>query len=324
MNQRINVLGLPFDGGISAMQHLGRGTTGASKGPYAIVDNLIQNGGLDSLGDDRCLYLPDLEGYNSVVTPNKAFDPEFIARQKRQLERAHRKIMEAARKRCRDAFLLSLGGDHSITCPLVKGVREGHDGIKLGIINVDAHFDMRALEESNGVKVISSGNPFRRLIESGEVDPHNVVELGIMRSNSEVFRALKEYAEGVGATVVYIDELKKNIAEAVVRAVSVAGNGTDGIYLSVDMDVADKSVAPGVSAPADGGLNREELLKLVGGIREQAREKLVAADVVEISQRILDPRGANEGLSDLDKEQGLVALEMTADLGREVAQRIVA
>ncbi|MEX2104913.1 MAG: arginase family protein, partial [Bacilli bacterium] len=70
---------------------------------------------------------------------------------------------------------ISIGGDHSITCPIVKGLKRSHDSCTIGIIQFDTHFDLRSLEDGGP----SNGTPIRGLIESGTIQGQHVVNIGL-------------------------------------------------------------------------------------------------------------------------------------------------
>ncbi|GAA5149696.1 formimidoylglutamase [Microbacterium pseudoresistens] len=174
----------------------------------------------------------------------------------------------------RSRLVVALGGDNSLTYPTALGVGA------TGLITLDAHFDLR-----DGV---SNGTPVRRLVEddpaltSGtrRVDPTRIVQIGIADfANSPAYaRRAAEW----GIRVVMLDELRRRgIDDVIAEALEVAGAGADArIHLDIDVDVCDRSVAPGCPASVPGGLAAWELRALVRGIAADAR--VVGADIAEV------------------------------------------
>lgn len=148
-----------------------------------------------------------------------------------------------ARSRC----LVALGGDNSITYAVMRGAVA--DLGTAGLVTLDAHHDLR-----DGV---SNGSPVRRLVEAG-LDPRHVVQVGIADfANS---RAYAERAREWGITVVPRQALhRRSMAEAMTEALDVAAGGGGDVYVDLDVDVCDRSVAPACPASVPGGLAAHEL-----------------------------------------------------------------
>jgi formimidoylglutamase len=174
---------------------------------------------------------------------------------------------------------VSIGGDHSVAYPCLRGVVDGlGKGRRLGIIHFDAHHDLRAAH----LGAESSGVPFRKALEMlpDAVHGANLVQLGMSEfTNSS---QLAEYARAQGVTVMPGRDLRRDGVEAGVRrALEIAGDGTDAIYVSVDIDCIDQAQAPGTAAPNPFGLDLrdiQEALRLIGNA-----PKTVGMDLVEIA-----------------------------------------
>lgn len=163
-----------------------------------------------------------------------------------------------------NAFVLALGGDNAATYPVAQGASAS------GLITLDAHFDLR-----DGV---SNGSPVRRLVEDG-LDPRRVVQVGIADFANSV--AYGQRAADLGITVITLDELRRRgIADVMAQALEVAGRGGGGIHLDIDVDVCDRSVAPGCPASVPGGLAAWELRALARAAAADARVR--SADIVEV------------------------------------------
>jgi arginase len=151
---------------------------------------------------------------------------------------------------------VSLGGDHSITCPIVKAFARKY--LELTIFHFDAHPDLYDEFEGNR---LSHACPFARIMESGPAK--RLVQLGIRAMNGHQ----REQAKRFGVEVV---EMRGLPAYAKLKA---AGP----IYVSFDMDVLDPAFAPGVSHREPGGMSVREAIAHLHAIEGE----IVGADVVE-------------------------------------------
>ncbi|MED4908191.1 agmatinase family protein [Brevibacillus centrosporus] len=169
-----------------------------------------------------------------------------------------REAMKAMRTHHPHVLSMMMGGDHSITAMLIKGYKDAHPKERVGILQLDTHFDLRDLAD-NGP---SNGTPIRNLIESGTVageDVHNIGLHGFFNA-----RSLKAYADEVGVHYTTLRQARaKGVAETVRDALAKLGERVDTIYLTVDMDVLDISYGPGVPASTPGGMRSDELFEAV-------------------------------------------------------------
>jgi agmatinase len=164
---------------------------------------------------------------------------------------------------------LSVGGDHSITYPILKAL--GRDA-PVGLIHIDAHCDtMGAFDGSK----FHHGGPFRLAVLDGVLDPERTIQIGI-RGSSNMFW---EFSHVSGMTVVYMDEFTQaGIAGVVDLARRVVGAGP--VYVSVDVDGFDPAFAPGTGTPEVGGITPREGLALLRGL---GGLDIIGADVVEVA-----------------------------------------
>lgn len=190
-----------------------------------------------------------------------------------QCHRNIREAMHAMRLHHPHVLPLMLGGDHSITAMLIKGYKDAHPTERVGILQLDTHFDLRDLAD-NGP---SNGTPIRNLIESGTVkgeDVHNIGLHGFFNA-----RTLKAYADERGVRYTTLREARKRgVAQTVSDALESLSERVDSIYLTVDMDVLDISCAPGVPASTPGGMSTDELFEAVHAAG--LCEKVKAMDLV--------------------------------------------
>ena len=166
---------------------------------------------------------------------------------------------------------LSVGGDHSITLPILRAI--GADR-PVGLVHIDAHTD--TCDEEFGCR-FTHGTPFRRAVEEGLLDPKRTVQIGIRGAqNSEEGWT---FSADSGMRVIFIEEFTKLGVEAVTaEARRVVGD--DPTYVSFDVDSLDPAFAPGTGTPEVGGLTTIESQALLRGLRGL---DLVGGDVVEVS-----------------------------------------
>ncbi|SEB82004.1 formiminoglutamase [Paramicrobacterium humi] len=186
----------------------------------------------------------------------------------------------------RSRLLVALGGDNAATVPAALGAW-GSELSTAGLITLDAHYDLRDGR--------SNGSPVRRLVEAG-LDGSRVVQIGIQDfANS---RAYAERAADLGITVVGRDELLRRPIDLVMsEALELAGAAGGPVHLDVDVDVCDRSVAPGCPASTPGGIAAHELSMAV---RTAARHpSLRSLDIVEVDAAADSPDGRTVRLAAL-------------------------
>ena len=168
-------------------------------------------------------------------------------------------------------LLIALGGDNSITYTVTAGLFG--DLSRVGLITLDAHHDLR---DGN-----TNGSPVWRLIQAG-LPGKNIAQIGISD-----FANSKEYssrAKEAGIFVITRAQLRnKSIADAMKQAFAYLGRNVDHIYVDLDLDVCDRSVAPACPAATPGGISADELRQaafLAGG-----NYKVRAVDITEVDPK---------------------------------------
>ncbi|HYF48115.1 MAG TPA: arginase family protein [Planctomycetota bacterium] len=175
----------------------------------------------------------------------------------------------------RQARAIALGGDHSITYHLAAPYLRDFSK-RLVVVNLDAHLDVRATPAG---ALPNSGTSFRRLIDHGL---KKYVAIGLR--DFQTSPTYIDFARRAGAQLVSAAEVFDAGPRAIVRRILRSLRKDALIYLSIDIDVADASVAPGVSAPTPGGLLAHHLFELVRLIA--ADERTVAFDIVEVAPKL--------------------------------------
>jgi len=183
-----------------------------------------------------------------------------------QIERTVGQVVSAG------ALPVILGGDHSITESNVRAVAARHGPV--GLVHFDTHTDTGT--EVFGVE-ISHGTPMYRLVHDGQVAGARYVQVGLR--GYWPGEAELSWQREQGITSFFMHDVRDlGIRDVVERTVAQVGAGP--VFLTVDVDVLDPSVAPGTGTPEPGGMTSADLL---WACRELARRvELVGLDVVEV------------------------------------------
>ena len=167
--------------------------------------------------------------------------------------------------------LISLGGDHTITLPLLRALAPKHG--PLGLIHFDAHLD--TWPESFGQR-FGHGSPFFHAIEGHLVDPQRMVQIGI---RSPVQQDDVRWTRDQGVTIIAAETVHER-GPAAIAADIRATVGDGPTYLSFDIDALDPAFAPGTGTPEIGGLaswQAQSILRRLAGL------SFVGMDVVEVA-----------------------------------------
>ena len=164
---------------------------------------------------------------------------------------------------------LSVGGDHSISYPILKAVGRERP---VGMLHIDAHCDTGG--QYDGAK-FHHGGPFRHAVLDGVLDPERTVQVGI-RGSSELGW---EFSHACGMSVIHIEDLMRDGVPAIIQT-SRAVLGDGPVYVSVDVDGFDPAYAPGTGTPEVGGLTPREGQQLLRGL---AGLDVIGGDVVEVA-----------------------------------------
>jgi len=177
--------------------------------------------------------------------------------------------------RSQNKLLIALGGDNSITYSVASGMWP--DLSKIGLITLDAHHDLR-----DGV---SNGSPVWRLIQKG-LQGKNIVQIGLSDfANSREYAAR---AKDEGVHVITRDALRsRSMADVMAQALEIAGANGQEIYVDLDVDVCDRSVAPACPASVPGGISADELRQ--AAFLSGADKRVRAIDITEIENALDSP-----------------------------------
>jgi agmatinase len=191
-----------------------------------------------------------------AVVPDTSGPEATMAR----IERAAAEVVASG------CFLVGLGGEHSVTAPLVRAVRSRHPA--LGVLQLDAHADLRDDFE---------GSPFNhacvmhRLLDDGVP----IVQVGVRSLTEEEHRLRRARAVCAVSAEEAVQRPPESWTPRVVDALP------EEVYVSVDLDVFDPSVMPATGTPEPGGL---DWYRVTAVLREVARaRRIVGFDVVELA-----------------------------------------
>lgn len=169
----------------------------------------------------------------------------------------------AAKISAQNRFLLTLGGDHFVSLPLLRGVAQHHQ--PLSLVHFDAHTDIEDLELE-----FYHGNMFTRALNEGLIDPQRSIQVGIRTQYDDEDHPLEVLDSA------WVNNHSADEAVAAIRR--RVGDGP--VYLSIDIDFLDPAFAPGTGTPVAGGPTTDRLLQILRGL---AGIRLVAADVMEVA-----------------------------------------
>ncbi|KQT86321.1 agmatinase [Aurantimonas sp. Leaf443] len=184
-------------------------------------------------------------------------------------ETAHETIRrEASGLLDRTGFLLTLGGDHSITFPLLQAHAERHG--RMSLVQFDAHQDTWPLATAaDGTPRVDHGSFVLAAVEAGLIDPATSIQVGI-RTHAP---------QDCGIEILHGDEVEDMTSVAIAKRIYERTGGTN-VYLSFDIDCLDPAFAPGTGTPVAGGPSSAKILAV---LRHLKNLQLVGADVVEVA-----------------------------------------
>jgi agmatinase len=167
----------------------------------------------------------------------------------------------------RKAFPVILGGDHSITFPVVRAFRNYKP---LHLIHLDAHLDYN--DSIEGV-LLANGNPIKRVSELNFIG--EVIQVGMrgIRAREDAYQD----SLSRGNKIITITDFRHEGVDGVFHQIPNGGN----LYVTIDIDVLDPSIAPGTSSPEFEGMTYKEIKELLTGIA--SRGKVVGFDLVEVN-----------------------------------------
>ena len=247
------IVGVPFEGGAG-------GAGGASLGPDRVRELSKRGKRISRHGID--------------FSHLRLRDAGNVATQRFDLPATIGHVRAVYREMFRDVEVpvITIGGDHSVTYPTVAGAAEGR---RLGLIWFDAHPDVLDHYQGSG---ISHGSPLRRLVDDRAVRPEDVLLVGTRAYDPGEPDYLAKHGIGEMPAAGINDE-RGAALELFGRRARELSDNVDGLYVSVDIDVLDASVAPGTGTPVAGGVDTGALLSML----ERIPDRVVAYDIMEFA-----------------------------------------
>lgn len=173
-------------------------------------------------------------------------------------------------------LLIAIGGDNSLTAPLARGALR--DLRTAGLVTLDAHHDIR--EGRN------NGSPVRRILDAG-MTGERMAQIGIADWANSRSYADEAYARGLHA-MLRSDVERRGIVDCMRAALDIAGSGGGDVLVDLDLDVCDRSVAPGCPASLPGGLSAGDVL--AAAYAAGADPRVTVVDITEVDATA-DPDG---------------------------------
>lgn len=165
-------------------------------------------------------------------------------------------------------FPIGLGGGHDIAYGSYLGIRKAHPDKKIGIINFDAHLDMRPYDKGR-----TSGTSFKEIMDNDKNTQYAIVGFQKMGNTERLIKT----AEAFNVLILEEECLEKSIIKSLEEFIKKV----DIVYVTFCMDVFDASTAPGVSAPVVMGLDPKKGKRLLRFLMET--EKVVCVDFAEVN-----------------------------------------
>ena len=241
------MIGCPLDEGVRR----NNGRAGAAEAPLGIRSQLYR------------LQSPKKSGIN-------LFDAGDIG-ETDPLEKAHDVLTETVSQFLKDnKKVIVLGGGNDISYADVRALAEVEKNISA--INVDAHLDMRIADK------MTSGTPYRKLIEDGYLEAKHFYEFGIRPESNASFYL--EDAENLGVHIYWLPQLiEKGVVKSFQKIVEMIDQRP--FFLGLDVDSVQAADAPGVSASSPTGFSGREVIQLIRLARQ--KENLKLFEITEVN-----------------------------------------
>ncbi|MEY9912328.1 agmatinase [Catenulispora sp. MAP12-49] len=256
------IVGAPFDGGTTHRPGTRFGPQAIRQACYLPHDGSRPSLALrvDGLRDLRVVDAGDVEMYAGDIEASIS-----------AIEAAVHTIAASG------AIPVVLGGDHTVALPNATGVARHHGFGRVSMIHFDAHADTGDIEFGH---LHGHGQPMRRLIESGAIRGDRFLQVGLRGYWPEP-ETLSWMAEQRMRSYEMTEIVTRGLPECLTEAFAIATDDCDGVYLSVDIDVADPGHAPGTGTPEPGGLSGRDLLDAVRRICYEL--PVLGLEIVEVS-----------------------------------------
>lgn len=257
---------------ISACSDLGVHICGCEKGPFELTSNFdIKN------------YIIEKENIK------KSLDPNDLRKNEKYINKFTKRIFESSLEILNNNNIpLLIGGDHS--CVIGNALASQKYNKNIGIIWVDSHLDYNTFETTitgniHGLPLAAINGlceDLTNFITSNHINPKNTVIVGYRAKEENCNNELNNIKK-MGVKVFTTEDIKKEGPVNIIKkAISIANNNTNGIHVSLDLDVIDPNIAPGVSIPEYNGISDTEMYEIVSELLKK-KEIIKSLDLVEFN-----------------------------------------
>lgn len=242
---------------------------------FAVDEGVRRNKGRQGAKDAPDVIRKNMSNFPVILPDFSMLDFGNVTCEDGNLENAQNNLAKNVSKvLLKGGRSLVLGGGHEVTYAHYLGIKTAFPEQKIGIINIDAHFDNRQPEKEVGP---SSGTGFWQIAQEG---PVNSLHIGIQRNSNTL--KLFDTAHQYGMKYILSDELFFENLPSVYQRIDDLLESVDFAYLTICMDVFNASIAPGVSASAYNGIFADAtFMHFYRHILKN--KKLVALDVAEVN-----------------------------------------
>lgn len=258
---------------ISACSDLGVHISGSEKGPSILTANFdIKN------------YILEKEKID------KSLNPKDLRKNEKYINNFTRKVFDTSLNILKDNKIpLLIGGDHSTVIGNALASQYYYNNI--GIIWIDAHGDYNTFETTKSGNI--HGLPLAAItgykcceltsfITNNFINPKNCVIVGARSIDPWEIGNIKD----AGVTVFTTDDVKKYGSDTIIKkAIKIATNNTNGVHISLDLDVIDPNIAPGVSIPEDNGISDIDVYLMVDELLKN-EDIIKSIDLVELNPEL--------------------------------------
>jgi len=242
---------------------------------FAVDEGVRRNKGRQGAKDAPCVIRKNMSNFPVVLPDFSLLDFGNVTCEDGNLENAQNNLAKNVSKvLLKGGKSMVLGGGHEVTYAHYLGVKTAFPEQKIGIVNIDAHFDNRQPEKGVGA---SSGTGFWQIAQEGDI---NSLHIGIQRNSNTL--KLFDTAHQYGMKYILADELFFENLPSIYQRIDELLESVDYVYLTICMDVFNASIAPGVSAAAYNGIPADAAF--MHFYRHILRsDKLLALDVAEVN-----------------------------------------
>ncbi len=262
--KHFGILGFPWDGGASLGRPGARYAPKEVREAFGWFKGRIQN--------EQVYHVESRKNYNVNADQILDYgDIDIVAYDEQQtIQNAYQSTKEIIEK---DGFPFIIGGDHSISYPIIKALHDTCTG-QVGIIHFDAHLDL--VDENHLQGKYSQSSEIRRALELERVQPENIVQIGVRGFNYPWYR---DYLKDIGIKQYTAYDVHKGDPEKIADETLERLSGCDKIYLTFDIDVMDPAFVPGTGADEPFGLLPFQCMAMLN----KMYDKVDAFDIAEVN-----------------------------------------